>query len=429
MNKTITQKSIHQLAWYVWGVSALFYLYEYFLQVSPNVMTQELMQAFNIDGTHLGYLGGVYFISYAAMQIPVGFLLDRVGPKKALIFATLICMIGCILFGLTHSFGQALLARFFLGFGSAFAVVSTLKIVASWFPLNRFAILTGLTVTMGTLGAVIGQAPLALLVEKIQWRPTMVVLGILSGLLMILIAYVVKDHPEHLTQQTDEHPTERAKNPLIQGLLNIIKNRQCWVVGVYGGLMYVPTVVLGSLWGASYISIAYGIERSVAAGYISMLFFGWIIGSPLFGLFSDKLSLRKPPMYIAAIATFISLVFILYVQMPLFFIAVAFFSLGFFSSGFLPSFSIILEINHPRENATALGFMNTLNMIGPILLQPLVGFVLDTQWNGIMMDGARLYSIGNYRIALAILPICVLASLVFLPFIRETYCQRTSKPV
>jgi MFS family permease len=190
--------------------------------------------------------------------------------------------------------------------------------------------------------------------------------------------------------------------------------------------MFLPTAVLGSLWGASFISTSYAINRTTAAGYISTLFFGWIIGSPLFGMFSDRLGLRKPPMYIGTVAALICLICIIYLPMPLFTLGALFFCLGLFSSGFLPSFSVILEINTQKENATALGFMNTMNMIGPVLLQPLIGYILDMRWSGKMIEGVRTYSLSEYHTALAIIPICVFISLLVLPFVRETRCQRLS---
>jgi MFS family permease len=344
-NKKVEQLGL--LPWITWFVAALFYLYEYFLQVSPNVMTHDLMSAFHINGTYLGYLGGIYFVSYAAMQIPVGLLLDYIGPRKALTIATFVCMVGCFLFGMTHSFSQALLARLFLGFGSAFAIVSCLKIVASWFPLNRFAVLSGLTVTMGTLGGVIGQAPLAMMVERLSWRPTMMILAVFSGIIMFLVILLVRDKPEDDSIHP-QHVDSQVKTGVLSGLIKIMKNRQCWLVAIYGGLMFMPTTILGTLWGASYISTAYDIERHVAAGYISMMFFGWLVGSPLFGLISDKLGLRKPPMYMGSIGALVCLITILYFHLPVAWLGFFFFAFGIFSSGFLPSFSIILEINQQK---------------------------------------------------------------------------------
>jgi len=99
------------------------------------------------------------------------------------------------------------------------------------------------------------------------------------------------------------------------------------------------------------------------------------------------------------------------------------FGMGFFSAGFLPSFSIIKEINPKKANATALGFMNMFNSLGGVILQPVIGLVLDQVWNGKILNGSPIYSIGNYKTALMAMPICFAIAILLLPFIKETYCK------
>lgn len=169
---------------------------------------------------------------------------------------------------------------------------------------------------------------------------------------------------------------------------------------------------------------AYHLERPVAAGIISMSFIGWVVGSPIGGWYSDFIGKRLPPLYIASVGAFFTLTLLIYVpHLTLWQLNLLLFAFGVFSSGFLPSFAVIREINPPSINATSLGFMNMLNMVGGAAGQPLVGFLLDLFWGGQMEKGIRIYSAANFHAALIALPVMLAISCFIIPFIRETYCK------
>jgi MFS family permease len=407
------------LAWIVWGLAVSFYCYEFLLQVSPGVMVSDLMRAFKINAAQVGNLSAQLFYIYAGMQIPVGVLIDRYGPRRLLAFAAAICALGSFLFGSAHILDIACLGRMFIGLGAAFAAISCLKLAANWFPLNRFALLTGLTVMVGMLGAINGQAPLALLNEHLSWRQSMHALGIVGIVLAILIYLVVRDSPTQLNPK----PTRISKHPhLWRGLKYIFSNKQTWIVSIYGGLMYAPTTAFAGLWGVPFLISAYHISQPVAAGMISFIFIGWVFGGPFWGWLSDRLQRRKLPLVISAIGALATMSCIIYVHnLPIMVMNSLLFGFGFLSGGFLPVFSIVKEINPPEHNAAALGFVNTLNMVGGAIAQPLIGYILDFYWSGQLESGARVYQLANFDMALSLLAIMLLCAILLLPFIKETY--------
>jgi MFS family permease len=406
--------------WIMWGLGALFYCYEVFLQASPSVMVPDLMKAFNVGAARLGHLAAFYFYAYAAMQIPVGVTIDRYGPRRLLTIATLTCALGAFIFSTATVLTQAEVGRLFIGFGAAFAAIGCMKLTAVWFPLNRFALLVGLMMMMGMAGAIGSEAPLALMIEALGWRHSMLTMAILGGILAVMIWFFVRDKP---TEEAHA-PLESKQDTLINGLKRLIINKQVWLVAIYGGLMFAPTSAFAMLWGVPFIMEKYHIFRPQAAWIISFTFMGWIVGSPLLGWFSDKIQRRLPTLYLSAIGTFFALVLIIYWTSPIWYSYILMFSFGFFSSGFLPSFSIIREINPPNISATALGYMNMINMIGGALLQPLIGWFLDLRWKGQLADGSPVYDIADYHQALAVLPVLCFLALIVLFFIKETYCQQ-----
>jgi MFS family permease len=409
--------------WFILSLASFFYFYENCLQVSTGVMVPELMRDFAIDAAELGNLAAFYFYAYAGMQIPVGVLIDRFGSKRLLILATSVCAIGCFLFGIATSVFEAEIGRLLIGFGSAFAVVGYLKLAATWFDLHRFALLTGLMLTVGLSGSIVGEAPLAILVAQVGWRNSMLILACIGAILLLLIWRFMQDKPPTQSDKSSSATVLPVRKKLFTGLGVVVSNRQSWFVAIYGGLMFAPTSIL-ALWGVPFIMQAHQLERPEAAGTISMLFLGWIFGSPLLGWVSDRLGKRKPTMWVGSLGAMLLMIIILYSHhlSPLW-LSSLLFGIGFFSSGFLPSFSIMREISPHYANATALGFMNMLNMVGGAAGQPLVGLILKAFWTGEMHEGVRIYSTSSYHIALTALPVMMGISLLILPFIRETYCR------
>jgi MFS family permease len=415
------QKQNNFLAWIVWSLAALFYFYEFLLQVAPSVMVHDLMRDFSVNATALGKLSGVYFLAYACMQIPVGILLDKFGSRRLLTMASCICAIGCFIFGSTTYFPLAELGRFLTGLGSAFACVGCMNIAARWFKHERFAFFVGFMLTIGMLGAIFGQAPLALLINHFGWRHVLIYLGISGLIISVLIYWIITDSPKK--EQDSTPKTHQAT--LLSGIKHLLLSPQSWITATYSGLMYLSTIAFGTLWGVPFLMRAHDFSRPVAAGIVSSLFIGWAVGAPFYGWFSNAINRRKLPMYIASIfALAITLTVIYLPNLTKIQLILLLLSFGFFASGLAVAFSTVREINPPQYSATSLGFTNMFNMVLCAALQPIIGIILDHFWQGgVLQDQTRMYSITNYHIALSILPLTIFIALLLIPFIKETYCS------
>ncbi len=412
------------LPWIVWSLAALFYLYENLIQVSPGVMVPDLMKAFSINSAALGSVIAFFFYSYAGMQIPVGVMVDNYNARFLLTGAALSCALGCVLFGTANSTIMLALGRFLIGFGAAFAAVCSMKLAANWFPAKQFTLLVGLMVTIGMLGSMMGETPLALLVDSIGWRETMLILAVLGVILAILIVSIVRHSPEHSSQSTLNHKQAKTKRtqPLLQGLLTVFKCRQSWLLAIYGGLVFASTSIFGGLWGVPFLMKAYTLDKPAAAGIVSMLFLGWVIGSPLSGVLTNLLNSYKKVLWMSSIGGFVIMLAILYIPtLPIFLLSALIFAFGICSSFFLPSFTLMHDLHINTSGGAALGFMNTANMIGGAVGQPLIGVLLDATWNGTMLNGVRIYAIADYQYALSCLPIMLAISLALIPFIKEKH--------
>lgn len=121
-------KAVGVVPWLICGLGALYYCYEYFLRISPSVMTHELMREYHLTGAQVGNLSAYYYHAYVPMQLLVGLLMDRFGPRRLLTFACLLCALGTYLFAGGYQYGIAELGRFLVGFGFAFCFCRGFKV-------------------------------------------------------------------------------------------------------------------------------------------------------------------------------------------------------------------------------------------------------------------------------------------------------------
>lgn len=418
MNKQTNSKK--WLPWLMWGLGTCFYCYEFFLQVSPSVMVHDLMHDFKVTATALGNLTAFYMYAYAIMQIPVGIMIDRYGARRLLTIACLLCAGGALTFGLAPYFAVAAIGRTLIGIGSAFAAVGCMHLAASWLPLNRFALTTGLLLTIGMLGAALGEGPLSTIIPTLGWRKSLIIFGLIGLGLSALIYSLVRDRNVH---------ENALLNPVLpksffSGLKHVVRNKSLWVISLYGGLMFSTVPGFAGLWGVPFLMRFYSLEKTTAAFFCSMVFIGFAIGAPLFGWFSDRIGRRKTPMYVACIGSLITITPIIYASdLSHTFLVTLLFGFGFFMSAFLPMFSLAREINPPEVNATALGFANTMNSVGAAFSQLMVGVLLDITWDGYTVADIRIYSSSDYHFAMTLFPAAIGLALITLFFVKETYCK------
>ena len=145
-----------------YALGAVFFFYAWILRVSPSVMVDPLMRDFAVSGAVLGNLSAFYFYAYASLQMPVGMALDRWGPRKVMSLGVLLAGVGCLIFASAPGVEVAYVGRTFIGAGAAFGLLGGMVLAGAWFSPRRFAMLSGLLMTTGLMGGIVGQAPMAL---------------------------------------------------------------------------------------------------------------------------------------------------------------------------------------------------------------------------------------------------------------------------
>lgn len=415
-----TRISIYGLI--VWGLATVFYSFNNLLNVSPGAMKPELSLAFNLSASELGVLSSYYLWACGLMQIPAGILMDKIGPRKMLTVASAFCALGCLAFSIADTIFLAKVGRLLIGLGASFTVVGCSKIASVWFHPRQFAMFTGLMVSVGMLGAAFGLAFVNKIINTFGWRESIMYGAYLAFGMCVLIWLLIRDYPKSVSKQEQSVVT---RVNLKAALTEVMGCSQAWYAAIYAGLMFVPTLAFGALWGTPYLVEAHGYSQQNAGLLASMVFVGWIVGGPLYGFISDKMGKRNPPMRFANITTLAVCIALIYLNnLSAFAIGMLMFLLGALSSGFVIAFAVTRESNPDEISGTAIGFINMLNTFSVAIFQWLIGAVLDFVASDNIVSGADgHFTLTDYQTALTSLPICLIVSYLVLLKVKETNCE------
>lgn len=415
------------VAWSVWGLAALLYLIGFYQRVAPAVMTDRLMQEFAIGASELGNLSAFYFYSYVAMQIPTGILADRWGPRRLLTAGAAVAAIGTAIFACSPDFWWASAGRLLIGASVAVAFVSMLKLATHWFAARQFALASGMALTFGVVGGVIAGVPLRMLIETWGWRPVMGVSAAVTGLLSLAIWLRVRDDPRDLAHASHAPAASAGgqHGSILRGMAEVLSYRNIWIlliapIGVAGAVL-----TFAGLWGVPYLRQVHGLETRSAAAITSLLLIAWAIGGPLLGTLSERLGRRRPLYVWTTAAALAGWLLIIFAPLPLWLLIVALLFTGLFSGNLIIGFAFAKESVPTRLVGTAAGICNMGPLLGGMLLQPAVGWLLDRHWRGATATGARIYDASAYQAAFSLMAACIVVSLCLLPFARETGDRQT----
>jgi MFS family permease len=400
------------------AVTALLFCYGFFARVTPSVIVGDLMREFSVGAAVVGNLSAFYFYAYAGMQLPTGVALDRFGARRVITVSAAVCGLGSLLFALAETLPLAYLGRVLIGAGAACAMIGALKLASIWFPPNRFALIFGLTATVGATGAVLGQGPAAALIDVTGWREVHIGGALFVFVLVGAIWMVVRDRPAGASEAASAQPR------LLHGLAVVLRNPQSWFIAITNAAMVAPLLCFGALWGVPYMMTAYGLDRPAAGLASSMMLVGHTIGPVLIGWYSDHVGRRRPLLILCASLGLASFAAVIYVPgLPL---AAVYGLLLFFGAVVGASalnYASIKEGNPIAFTGVASGFVNMTTMGVSAVLQFLLGWLLDLQWEGVTEAGARVYSMAAYQASMAGLVVVAAIAVATSLQVRETWCR------
>ena len=256
------------------------YYIAYLFRTINAVMAAPLATELGLGADDLGLLTSVYFLTFAAAQIPIGILLDRYGPRRVQSVLLLVAAVGSTLFAVSDHFLMLLVGRALIGLGVASAMTAGLKALVLWFPGDRVPLLNGLMVMLGALGAVTATLPADLLLDWIGWRE---LFGLFAGLTVASAVMIYLIVPE---------ATPVASGVVSVGLRKVYADPRFWRVAPLSASCIGTAWALQGLWAAQWLKDVEGLDRAGVVFHLFAMAVALSLGAILLGVAADRLRRR-----------------------------------------------------------------------------------------------------------------------------------------
>ena len=363
--------------WLIFFILALVYILVYFYRVSLAVVAGDLSRDLALTPAQLGSLSSILFYVYAAAQIPLGPMIDRLGSRLVISGCGVLTAIGGILFSQAANMGQAMAARVLIGVGTSAVLMATFTIFSHWFTRKEFGKVSGMMVAVGNLGNLAGTAPLAFAVSVIGWRSSFLSIGIVQAVVTVLVFTMVRDRPPKQGSETGEEVVPPVG--MMQAWKQIVSNGDFWLLGGVAFAWYGNYLAVQGLWGGPYLMDVMKLTRVEAGRMLMYTSLGFIGGSLMVDSVARKLlhSYKKTLLVGQIFLLLLMTSFQGFLELlPRPAASLLFFLLGIAVSSGVMIYPIIRSMFPVQIVGTALTSLNFFVLMGAASMQQLMGIII-----------------------------------------------------
>jgi MFS family permease len=364
------------------------YFITYLDRVNVSTAAVGFGKEFNLSKTEIGFVFSAFAYPYLVFQIIGGWVSDRFGARRTLIWCGLIWAVATILTGFAGGLVSLLLARLLLGFGEGATFPAATSAMARWVAKENRGFAQGITHAFSRIGNAVAPAAVVYIMAAYGWRESFYLFGLLSVLWVIVWAFVFTEdpakHPRITAQELATLPPVKKKNlqvrwgPLFMRMLPVTLVYFCYGWTLWLFLSWIPQYFLHS----------YDMDIKKSALFASSVFFAGVVGDTLGGIISDRIlkktgNLKKARSYMVSVCMLLTLLSLI----PLMFahsltVSILSLSAGFFFAEMTigPMWALPMDIA-PDCCGTASGMMNTGSALAAIISPVLSGYLIDRTGN------------------------------------------------
>lgn len=401
MNKPVLAQS---KAITIFIVFALGYFISTLLRAITATISPELVSEFNLTSGELGLLGGGYFLGFASVQIPLGYLLDSKGPRKIVSYFLSLSIVGLILFATAQNLTMLLISRVLIGVGVGACLMGPLTAYRIWFQDETQQRANSWMLMVGAIGMLSSSLPVQFFLPIIGWRAIFLSLALLTlACIILIVIFIPKWQPKSID---NKHLNESKlstvwKNPLFKSLVPM-------GFFSYGGLFAIQT-----LWAGPWMIRVTGYTPEESAQGLFIIYLCMLISFLVWGYFVPKFSKNVNDairlLKIGAPLSLCVLMLIIYlgpkagsIHWALFIVSSIFLSLT------QPAVGMAFSLSNAGKALTS---FNLLIFIGAFFIQWIIGLIIDA---GIAFN---LSEINSFKVAMTFVLITSLLSYLF--FLRK----------
>lgn len=383
----------------MFGVAVAAYLVAVTQRSSLGVAAVQATDRFDINATALSSLAVVQLAVYAALQIPVGVMVDRVGPRFLIATGAALMIAGQVTLALSPSVGPALLGRVLVGAGDAMTFISAIRLMASWFSGRTLPFVTQLLGTLGAFGQVVSAFPLSSVLHTRGWTAAFLSAASLSVIVFVLVVVFVRNSPEpHIAVG------QRDWSESLRGLRESLR-RPGTQLGFWAHFITQSSLTMMTLlWGFPFLSVGMGYGATSAAALLSLTVLTSAVSGPVLGILTARFPFRRSNLVLGIVLA-MGLAWALLLLWPgippLWVVILLLVVIAVGGPGSLIGLDFARTFNPMRSFGSASGVVNLAGFLATFTIMLLIGIVLD------VVDSSRggsgrpeeLYSLASFRLA------------------------------
>ncbi|HET7139444.1 MAG TPA: MFS transporter [Arthrobacter sp.] len=386
-------------AWLIWTIGIFAYLVAVSQRTSFGVVGLEATERFQAGASAISFFTVLQLLVYAALQIPVGLLVDRFGSRAMIAGGAVLMGLGQLGLAFAETIPGGVAGRVLVGAGDAMTFISVIRLIPLWFAPARVPLVTQLTGMSGQLGQLFSVLPFAFVLHSFGWTPGFLMLAGMAALAVVLVLAVLKDHPPG------------APVPQTQGLKATGASlARAWrQPGTRLGMWSHFTIqfsgtVFAMTWGYPFLISGQGLDAATVAGLMTLYVAAGLAVGPFIGSFVSRHPLRRSTMVLliaAATAAAWAAVLLTPGRAPLWLLACLVVVLAIGGPGSMIGFDFARTFNPAHRIGTATGIVNVGGFIAALVAIFLIGLVLDLLLASGFSEGV-LYGLEPFRIALSV---------------------------
>jgi len=262
-----------------------------FYRSAVAVIAPDLAAELALSPEELGIVGGAFFIGIAAMQVPVGVLLDRFGPRRTTPALLIMAVAGAVLFARAGGFAELVAGQVLIGMGCAGVFMGALVTVSRWFPPHRFVMAGAFIMAISGAGLLLSATPLAWAAEWIGWRNAFLGVAAATAVFGTVVLVLARDAPPDHDYHRQPRENLRA---VIAGLREVLGHRDIRYVLALAFVAYSTMFAIRGLWGGPYLADVHDLGSVARGNVLLFMSLGTIAGGLSFGSLESRLGHPRP---------------------------------------------------------------------------------------------------------------------------------------
>jgi type IV secretory pathway TrbF-like protein/predicted MFS family arabinose efflux permease len=346
------------------------YFLSYVYRTINGLISRDLATDLSLSPSELGLLTSVLFLSFAAVQLPLGLCIDRYGPRRVQSVLLPVAALGALAFAASRDVVGLIVGRSLIGLGTAAALIAGLKALAMTFPPAKLPLLNGAFVALGALGAISATAPAGWLLELVGWRGLFVLLAVMTVASALLICFAVPSDPPG-------HPAPHSAR--LRSFRAIVLHADFIRLAPLSASCVGMAWSVHGLWAASWLADIENLNRSEVAWHLLFMGICLCIGALGFGLIADRLQRRSislQEIMLVTVVIFMATETALILRWP----APAYLLLGVIAvmgAATVLSFSLLGQLFSKDTVAQANAALNVAHVMTAFVLQYVTGLILQ----------------------------------------------------